>query len=273
MTTSSERAWSGDSRRSSRSFRRDQRGARRPIRNCDLPSSESSPDLPCARGRPALVAWGSCSRSAPSWSAARLRTCRRGRSTDPITVEPSPTPTATATAGQPRSRAAATSSRATTGHPGATEDRMDHRRGRRSLSGPGLLPRRVRAGGYNVGLSVFEPRGVYDPIDETKRLPLPADLIGWIRDHPDLESGEPVQLTVAAFPRRRSTSRSPIGPAGQGSDRPVHRRRHRLLEPRVPGQEADRPRRAARSTAAHRLREPPGVLRRQHQPIRGRAPR
>jgi hypothetical protein len=58
----------------------------------------------------------------------------------------------------------------------------------------------VGSAGYNVGMSVFEPRGVYDPIDETKRLPLPADLIGWIRDHPDLESGDPVQLTVAGLP-------------------------------------------------------------------------
>ena len=38
--------------------------------------------------------------------------------------------------------------------------------------------------GYNVGLSVFEPRGVYDPVIETKRLPLPDDLVGWIRTIP-----------------------------------------------------------------------------------------
>ena len=54
--------------------------------------------------------------------------------------------------------------------------------------------------GYNVGLSIFEPRGVYDPVIETKRLPLPTDLIGWIRDHPDLDAGEPAELTVAGFP-------------------------------------------------------------------------
>jgi hypothetical protein len=54
--------------------------------------------------------------------------------------------------------------------------------------------------GFAVGLSVFEPRGVFDPIDETKRLPLPDDLIGWIRDHPDLESGDPEELTVAGLP-------------------------------------------------------------------------
>src|SRR5215210_5276882 len=58
----------------------------------------------------------------------------------------------------------------------------------------------VGAGGYNVGLTVFEPRGVYDAVDETKRLPLPADLIGWIRDHPDLEADEPTELTVARLP-------------------------------------------------------------------------
>jgi len=58
----------------------------------------------------------------------------------------------------------------------------------------------VGSAGYNVSLSVFEPRGVYDPVVETKRLPLPADLIGWIRAHPDLESGEPWQLTIAGLP-------------------------------------------------------------------------
>ena len=54
--------------------------------------------------------------------------------------------------------------------------------------------------GYNVGLAVFEPRGVYDPVIEGRRLPLPADLIGWIRDHPDVDAAEPVQLTVAGLP-------------------------------------------------------------------------
>jgi hypothetical protein len=54
--------------------------------------------------------------------------------------------------------------------------------------------------GYNVGLAIFEPRGVYDPIVETRKLPLPADLIGWIHDHPDLDTGEPAELTVAGFP-------------------------------------------------------------------------
>jgi hypothetical protein len=58
----------------------------------------------------------------------------------------------------------------------------------------------VGSAGYNVGLAIFEPRGVYDPLVETRKLPIPADLIGWIHDHPDLEAGEPVALTVAGFP-------------------------------------------------------------------------
>lgn len=56
------------------------------------------------------------------------------------------------------------------------------------------------SGGYNVGLMVVVPHAVYDPVVETRRLSLPADLVGWIRDHPDLESGEPAQLTVAGLP-------------------------------------------------------------------------
>ena len=54
--------------------------------------------------------------------------------------------------------------------------------------------------GYNVGLMVVEPHGVYDPVLEGRELPLPDDLIGWIQDHPDLESGEPFELTVAGLP-------------------------------------------------------------------------
>jgi hypothetical protein len=54
--------------------------------------------------------------------------------------------------------------------------------------------------GYNVGLSVFEPQGVYDPVVETRRLPRPADLIGWIKDHPDVHAAEPIELTVAGLP-------------------------------------------------------------------------
>jgi hypothetical protein len=54
--------------------------------------------------------------------------------------------------------------------------------------------------GYNVGLTVFEPHGVYDPVIEGRRLPLPADLIGWTRDHPDVDAAEPVQLTVGGLP-------------------------------------------------------------------------
>lgn len=71
--------------------------------------------------------------------------------------------------------------------------------------------------GYTVGMSIFEPRGVYDPLDETKRLPLPADLIGWIRNHPDLESGDPVRLSVAGLPATAidvTVTYRPGGPKG-----------------------------------------------------------
>lgn len=56
--------------------------------------------------------------------------------------------------------------------------------------------------GYNVGMGVFEPLGVYDPVVETTRLPLPVDLIGWIAKHPDLEADARVDLTVAGLPAR-----------------------------------------------------------------------
>ncbi len=58
----------------------------------------------------------------------------------------------------------------------------------------------VGSNGYNVGLMVVEPHGVYDPVLEGRELPLPDDLIGWIQDHPDLELGEPFELTVAGLP-------------------------------------------------------------------------
>ena len=54
--------------------------------------------------------------------------------------------------------------------------------------------------GYNVGVMMFEPLGVYDPVVETRRQPLPADLIGWIEEHPDLDAEKPVELTVAGLP-------------------------------------------------------------------------
>jgi hypothetical protein len=57
----------------------------------------------------------------------------------------------------------------------------------------------VGSTGYNVGLTVFEPHGVYDPVLEGRRLPLPADLMGWIKDHPDVDAAEPVELTVAGL--------------------------------------------------------------------------
>lgn len=72
--------------------------------------------------------------------------------------------------------------------------------------------------GYNVSLLVIEPHAVYDPAVETKRLPLPTDLIGWIRDHPNLESGELSQLTVAGLPATAidvTVTYPPDGPNGQ----------------------------------------------------------
>ena len=58
----------------------------------------------------------------------------------------------------------------------------------------------VGSTGHNVGLLVVEPHGVYDPVLEGRELPLPDDLIGWIQDDPDLDSGEPFELTVAGLP-------------------------------------------------------------------------
>jgi hypothetical protein len=71
---------------------------------------------------------------------------------------------------------------------------------RASLLGLGYFLDDVGSSGYNVGLMVLEPHGVYDPVLEDPLLPVPADLIGWIQDHPDLESDEPVELTVAGLP-------------------------------------------------------------------------
>jgi len=74
--------------------------------------------------------------------------------------------------------------------------------------------------GYNVSLLVIEPHAVFDPIDETERLPLPPDLIGWIREHPDLESGEPSGLTVAGRPATAidvTVTYPPDGPKGQSA--------------------------------------------------------
>jgi len=76
----------------------------------------------------------------------------------------------------------------------------------------------VGSTGYNVGLMVVEPHGVYDPVLESTELPLPDDLIGWIQDHPDLESGEPFDLTVAGLPATAidvTVTYPPDGPKGQ----------------------------------------------------------
>ena len=76
----------------------------------------------------------------------------------------------------------------------------------------------VGSTGYNVGLMVVEPHGVYDPVLESTELPLPDDLIGWIQDHPDLELGEPFDLTVAGLPATAidvTVTYPPDGPKGQ----------------------------------------------------------
>ena len=76
----------------------------------------------------------------------------------------------------------------------------------------------VGFGGYNVGLMVVEPHGVYDPLVESRELPLPADLIGWIQDHPDVVSGEPFELSVAGLPATAidvTVTYPPDGPKGQ----------------------------------------------------------
>jgi hypothetical protein len=76
----------------------------------------------------------------------------------------------------------------------------------------------VGSAGYNVGLLVVEPHGVYDPDLEGRQLPLPDDLIGWIQDHPDLEAGEPFGLTVAGLPATAidvPVTYPPDGPKGQ----------------------------------------------------------
>jgi hypothetical protein len=60
----------------------------------------------------------------------------------------------------------------------------------------------VGDGGFNVAASVYEPHGVYDPVDETRRLPLPDDLMAWLETHPDLDADPPVDRTVAGHPAR-----------------------------------------------------------------------
>lgn len=76
----------------------------------------------------------------------------------------------------------------------------------------------VGSGGYNVGLLIVQPHGVYDPANEAGPLPLPTDLIGWIRQHPDLEAQEPTPLTVAGLPATAidvTVTYPSTGPKGQ----------------------------------------------------------
>jgi len=124
-----------------------------------------------------------------------------GGQPSPLPSEPLPTPTATLSAEQ-------------TIVPGALRPVVEPRltipvqpktawtvvEDRASILGLAYPLDDVGSGGGTVGLMVIEPHGVYDPVLEDPLLPLPADLIGWIRDHPDLESDEAVQLTVAGLP-------------------------------------------------------------------------
>ena len=91
--------------------------------------------------------------------------------------EPVATPTATTSAERNGGgRRPAPADRAAIDRPGATGDRLDRRRGRRSdyLELAYFLDE-VGSTGYNVGLSIVEPHGVYDPVlDEAEELPLPG---------------------------------------------------------------------------------------------------
>ena len=76
----------------------------------------------------------------------------------------------------------------------------------------------VGSNGFSVGMLIVQPHGVYDPKDESGPLPLPADLIDWISHHPDLEAGEPTELTVAGLPTTAidvTVTYPPTGPKGQ----------------------------------------------------------
>ena len=72
--------------------------------------------------------------------------------------------------------------------------------------------------GFSVGMLIAQPQGVYDPKDESGPLPLPADLIDWIRHHPDLDADEPTELTVAGLPAMAidvTVTYPSTGPKGQ----------------------------------------------------------
>ena len=119
---------------------------------------------------------------------------------------------------RPSRPGATTKDRAASHHSGASRVRLDRGRGPRRLLQLAYFLDDVGSAGYNVGLLVVEPHGVYDPVLEGRELPLPDDLIGWIQDHPDLESGEPFELTVAGLPATAidvTVTYPPDGPKGQ----------------------------------------------------------
>ena len=104
-------------------------------------------------------------------------------------LDPSPTPSALRPRVEPRLTVPVRPESAWI----VVEDGSDH-------LGLAHFPDDVGPAGYNVGVMVLEPHAVYDPFVEGRKLPLPGDLVGWIRDHPDLEAGDPFAVTVAGRP-------------------------------------------------------------------------
>ena len=225
---------------------------------CDRQRSASWLGRQSARDHVAVVAWGSSSRLAPC-VGLMLAYGLLGGGSQPALV-PGPTPPASAEptvdAGGLRPKIEPRLSIPVRPDSDWTvvEDRADYLQLAYFLDDIGST-------GYNVGLMVVEPHGVYDPVLEGRELPLPDDLIGWIQDHPDLESGEPFETDGrgSAGDGDRRHRHVSIRRA-QGPDRPVHRYRPGADEPRVAEQETDRPGGTAGSTAAHRLRQPARVL-------------
>jgi hypothetical protein len=72
--------------------------------------------------------------------------------------------------------------------------------------------------GYNVSAAFVRAHGVYDPMNESRELPVPADLIGWIAAHPDLDAAQPFDLVVSGRPARAvdvTVTYQPGGAKGQ----------------------------------------------------------
>lgn len=136
----------------------------------------------------------------------------------PTTQPPSPTPTSSspsASAGAGALRPAVEPRLLVPVRPSSpwtvVEDQTD-------LLGLAYFLEDVGSGGYNVGLLIVQPHGIYDPVNEQGPLPLPADLIDWIQRHPDLEAQQPEDLSVAGLPATAIDVRvtyPSTGPKGQ----------------------------------------------------------